>query len=120
MSNQDLILHICPREAWEAAVESGEYKAPSLSSEGFIHCSHPEQVGRVANHLFTGVQGLILLHINAQFVLAEIRWEEVEGETFPHIYGPLNLDAVVDIEDFPPGEDGHFNYPDTGSTGNSI
>lgn len=109
----EIILHICSRQAWEAALKAGEYKAPSLESEGFTHCSLPDQIEWVANQFYAGQSGLVLLHIDAHRVLAELRWEDVGGETFPHIYGPLNLAAVVEVEEFPPDAQGRFTYPNT-------
>ena len=121
-----LIVHICSRQAWEAAQVQGEYKAPSLGSEGFMHCSRPNQVLGVANQFYRGVEGLVLLWIDPQKVDAEIRWEAADGETFPHIYGPLNLDAVVGVKDFEPDSDGRFNAcalalsPDFGREGEGM
>jgi uncharacterized protein (DUF952 family) len=97
-----LLVHLCQRPAWEQAQARGEYRAPSLDSEGFIHCSRPEQVQRVALRFYQAMPELVLLWIDAERVLPEIRWEAADGETFPHIYGPLNLEAVVSVQDYDP------------------
>lgn len=103
------IVHICKREMWQAAQEQGEYRAASLESEGFIHCSGPEQVLDVANHFYRGETGLLLLWIQPELVQAEIRWESVENEgTFPHIHGPLNLSAIRKVTSLIPDEHGIF------------
>jgi uncharacterized protein (DUF952 family) len=113
MLPQKIILHITTSEAWRQAVELGVYRAASLSSEGFIHCSRPEQVLRVANKIFYGQIGLVLLCIDPGRVAAPIRDENLEGgaDQFPHIYGPLNLDAVCQVIHFVPGPDGRFELP---------
>ena len=104
-----VILHITKREEWERAKLAGVYRGDTLESEGFIHCSEPQQVIPVANTWFPGQKGLTLLCIDSQKVGAEIRYEGVGGgEGFPHIYGPLNLDAVFQVLDFEPAEDGKF------------
>lgn len=95
--DEEIILHITRREDWERAIQNGAYTADSLESEGFIHCSTPEQVPGVANTLFKGVQGLVILRIDPERVTPEIRWEFSDGKIYPHIYGPLNLDAVVQV-----------------------
>jgi uncharacterized protein (DUF952 family) len=108
----DLILHITQPEAWAQAHPDGFYRGDTLATEGFIHCSTPQQVVRTANTLFVGQPDLILLCIQPNLVKAEIRYESVEGgEQFPHIYGPLNVDAVVDVIAFPPNTDGTFRLP---------
>jgi len=106
-----IILHITSKAAWEQAMGSGEYRGDTLAREGFIHCSTPEQVIPVANSLFRGQQNLVLLVIDRTRVQAPVRDENLEGgETlFPHIYGPLNLDAVIKVVDFPPDADGGFS-----------
>lgn len=58
-----MIYHITTSHAWEAAQRHGEYRAPSLETQGFIHCSDANQVVRVANAIFPGEKGLVLLHI---------------------------------------------------------
>ena len=104
-----MIVHICPQEAWQAAQDNGEYRAASLASEGFIHASRPEQVLQVANRFYRGTPDLVLLWIDPQRVHAQIRWESVDGDLFPHIYGPLNMEAVTAVTDLLPDEDGQFN-----------
>jgi uncharacterized protein (DUF952 family) len=107
------IFHITKRAEWERAEREGIYQTPTLASEGFIHCSRSDQVIRIANALFTGQTGLVLLEIDTRQVGAEIRYENCEGgqEVFPHIYGALNLDSVVRVVALEPGEDGSFAMP---------
>jgi uncharacterized protein (DUF952 family) len=105
------ILHATLRTSWSAAQETGAYTVDSLAAEGFIHCSKPDQVLRVANLLFAGQQGLVLLVIDPVRLTSELRWEpgvDLATELFPHLYGPLNLDAVVDVLDFEPDTQGRF------------
>ncbi len=107
-----LILHIAERETWEQALNTGFYRPESLDRQGFIHCSRPDQVVRVADALFRGRAGLVLLCITAERVQHEIRHEGYgDGPLFPHIYGPLNVDAVANVVDFLPGDDGRFALP---------
>lgn len=104
----DWIVHICERSAWEEALAAGEYRAASLDEEGFIHNSRPEQILAVANSFYRRARDLVILWIDTQRVQAEIRWEAADGQVFPHIYGPLNLDAVRAVRDFTPDADGVF------------
>ena len=106
------VLHIVSREEWERARREGAYRPASLTREEFIHCSTQQQVLRVANASFKGMRGLVLLCIDPAAVQAEIRREGPAPEArFPHIYGPLNLDAVVQVVAFPPQADGTFRLP---------
>lgn len=94
------ILHILKRTAWEAALREGVYRPDSLRSEGFIHCSTPEQLIRTANLYFAGHSDLVVLNIDPALVHAPLRWElpHTSESPFPHIYGALNLDAVIGIQ----------------------
>ncbi len=110
-----LILHITTREQWEQAALIGAYRGDTLDTEGFIHCSTPEQVVPVANSLFRGQHGLVLLCIDPERVQAEIRYETPapdNEEAYPHIYGPLDVDAVVRVAVFEPDADGTFALPE--------
>jgi uncharacterized protein (DUF952 family) len=67
----------------------------------------------VADAFYRGIMGFVLLVIEPDRLTAELRDEALEalGEVFPHIYGPLNLDAVVEVLPFEPAKDGSFSLP---------
>jgi uncharacterized protein (DUF952 family)/RimJ/RimL family protein N-acetyltransferase len=102
------VLHITSQQAWQAALSAGEYRAPSLEEQGFIHASRPDQVLQTANHYYPNQSDLVLLWIDPRRLQAELRWEPSDGDLYPHIYGPINLDAVSDVRVFLPDEDGVF------------
>jgi uncharacterized protein (DUF952 family) len=106
------ILHLAEAGAWAKALRDRSYSAASLAVEGFIHCSDPQQVIAVANARFHGRDDLLLLQIDATRLSSEGRYENLEGgsELFPHIYGPINLDAVMCAMPFPPRTDGSFDH----------
>ncbi len=108
-----IIFHITGGEEWERGKVAGGYRPRTLASEGFIHCSKPDQVVEVANRLFRGQKGLVLLCINTRRVGPEIVYENLESgrDLFPHIYGLLNLDAVVNVVSFEPEKAGRFALP---------
>ncbi|MBD3885575.1 DUF952 domain-containing protein [Phormidium tenue FACHB-886] len=105
------IYHITMEHQWHDTQGQNQYEAEFFRSEGFIHCSDANQVVRVANHLFRNTQGLILLHIKTELLRPRLVYENLEGgeELFPHIYGPINLDAIVRVSSFEPGPDGTFD-----------
>jgi len=107
---------------WLAAQKTGEYRSPSLESEGFIHCSTEHQIVQVANSFYAGQHGLVLLEIDPARLKPELRWEmpahptpqtdqQPTDELFPHIYGPLNTDAVIRVIKFEPNSDSNFSLP---------
>ncbi|HEV7680909.1 MAG TPA: DUF952 domain-containing protein [Pyrinomonadaceae bacterium] len=106
-----IIFHITTREAFRK--EAASYGPEKFQAEGFIHCSTPDQVVKVADARFRGQTGLVLLCIDTDKVKAEIRYENLEGgeELFPHIYGELNTDAVFEVSEFEPGAEGYFTLP---------
>jgi uncharacterized protein (DUF952 family) len=109
-----IILHIVEKEAWRKAKEQNVYAPKSLETEGFIHCSTPETAIEVANRLFRGQSNLLLLCIDLDKVAAKVLFEKVaepEGWVFPHIYGALNVDAVVREINFEPDANGLFALP---------
>jgi uncharacterized protein (DUF952 family) len=102
------IFHIAHQADWQAAQVAGSYRVASLEQEGFIHCSTTEQVAGVADRFYRGQTDLVLLHIDPQRLQAPLRYEApaeapAGNERFPHIYGPLNLDAVVAVQAFAAG-----------------
>lgn len=116
-----MIFHITSRRAWDEAQERGNYRAESLATEGFIHCSTFSQVLPVAENFYKGQHGLVLLAIEPTLLSSDLKWELPSGGTlppgiphgdpFPHIYGPINLEAVAQILDFEPYTNGKFQIP---------
>ncbi len=115
------ILHITSRKAWIEATRAGAYSAPSLETEGFIHGSTLKQVLPVAAKFYKGQTGLVLLEIDPARLSSDLKWEPPagggvppgvpEGDAFPHIYGSINLDAIVQVLDFAPDAKGEFSLP---------
>ena len=107
------IFHIAPKEKWTKSRSRGQYSEDSLQSEGFIHCSTDEQVAATANKHFKGQSDLVLLSINASDIISVIVYESSgdNGEEYPHIFGPINHDAVKEVIDFPVSGDGTFAFP---------
>ena len=109
-----IIYHITSSGEWQKAQQAGQYTAPSLSQEGFIHASTGAQVAGTANLFFSGQGGLVLLVIDTTRLLSEVRFDAVhthgDEQFFPHIYGPINLDAVSEVLDFQPSPDGQFHF----------
>ena len=116
-----MIYHITARRAWQEAQPRGEYRAESLESEGFIHCSTETQILPVAEKYYEGQSGILLLRIDPSLLSSELRWEPPsggspppgvpEGEQFPHIYGPINLDAIVNVYSLDSNPDGSYKLP---------
>jgi uncharacterized protein (DUF952 family) len=105
------VFHITERVAFAVALESGVYETESLLSEGFIHCSTRTQVLRSAARLFGGRSGLVLLCVDAERLGTLICYEAADGEAFPHCYGPIPLEAIPAVIDFPCRPDGSFELP---------
>lgn len=108
-----MIFHMLPTASWQAQQSNQPYRCESLESEGFIHCTgEPERLLAVANRWYKNLPGdWLILCIEDENVEAEIRWEENHGHIFPHIYGPINLDAITEIIHFPRSHEGEFQLP---------
>ncbi|MEI8052869.1 MAG: DUF952 domain-containing protein [Bacteroidota bacterium] len=95
-----MIYHVTTASEWNNAQSNGFYEVASLHSEGFIHMSKKEQVAGVLERYYKNVPELILLHVDETLIKAELKYERSPSlnEEFPHVYGPLNLDAVLNAE----------------------
>ena len=96
-----IILHITDKASWAKAQQAGIYRGDSLKKEGFIHCCHLAQVDQVLEKWYPDAVDLMILEIETNVLEADLVYENLEGgeELFPHIYGPLNLKAVVNARE---------------------
>jgi uncharacterized protein (DUF952 family) len=110
-----VIFHIAERDTWNLAKVHGAYAPASLATEGFIHCSTREQVEETANLFYRGRTDLVLLRIDESRLDAPFKFEMAAdlarrpgAARFPHVYGALNLSAVIDARDLRCDADGLF------------
>jgi uncharacterized protein (DUF952 family) len=113
-----MILHILKRGEWQEATRAGCYAPSSLENEGFIHCSTVAQAVAPANLFFSGEKDLVIICIDEARLASQLKFElpaaaddARPSACFPHIYGSLNLDAVIRVVDFPCNADGSFELP---------
>ena len=94
------IYHIVLPEVWEKFKDKPSYQADSLATEGFIHCSYPGQLEAVLKRYYSRVEKVLILKIDTDKLFAKLVKEaSTDNEMYPHIYGRLNHNAVVDIEE---------------------
>lgn len=117
------MLHLAARADWERARETGAYtgstRGADLAAVGYVHASTSRQLPRVLDLLYGGepMQDYLLLVVELRACAASgsaVRWEVPPGagEPFPHIYGPVPLDAVRAALPVTRGEDGAVQLPD--------
>ena len=105
------IFHIAERPFWEAAQLSGDYRAISLDSEGFIHLSTKSQFVATANRYYVARDDLLLLEVD-ETLLDDLRYEaSTNDELFPHLYGSIKVESVIRTHMFVPSVDGTFTLP---------
>jgi uncharacterized protein (DUF952 family) len=97
------IYHLALPADWDRAVERGRYAVSTrgvrLADEGFIHCSFAHQIEPVANRWYRDLDRLVILRLDAETLVAEVRVEpssDGSGELFPHVYGPIPVAAVAE------------------------
>ena len=95
-----MIYHVTTATNWKAALDQGWYAADSLVLEGFIHMSKEEQVEGVLTRYYSGIPDLVLLHIEESLLTSQLIFElsPSVNEEFPHLFGKLNIDAVVEVK----------------------
>jgi uncharacterized protein (DUF952 family) len=92
------IFHIVLPEVW-AAFDTGLYRASSLESEGFIHCSFADQLDAVIERYYGDADEIVVLEIETEELMSRVLNEPSTGnEIYPHIYGPINRGAIVEIK----------------------
>lgn len=92
-----IIFHITTKPEWDAAQAGGQYAATSLKEEGFIHCCQQEQIADVLQRYFEGKKDLLQLSIDTAKLKSQLiyEWSATNAATYPHVYGPINTDAVI-------------------------
>lgn len=111
------IFHLTPKQYFDALDEDSDFMPAEFEADGFIHCTGSRaKMLEVANRYYKDVPGeFLLLVINEEAVIAEVVWEDgsppdPDGTQFPHIYGPLNRDAIEDIIPMNRLPDGTFQW----------
>lgn len=108
-----MIYHMCPVEAWKAAVRAHEYRGTADDlRDGFIHFSTADQIAESARRHRAGQSGLLLIAVESVRLGDRLRWEPSrDGALFPHLYGPLDPAEVASIAPLPLGPDGEHIFP---------
>lgn len=105
------IVHALSRADWKTFSQRGEHRPRSLDEEGFVHCSKLGQIGLVADYNHAGEDELVLALLDESRLDPPVQYESEDGgSAFPHVYGPLSLDAVVETFPFEQDETG-FRLP---------
>lgn len=98
-----------PAEVLESAQKLGFLVRDDLKTEGFIHASPANQLTRVANKYYRNVKDLRCAIVAKKRVLAQVKYEAATGGVYPHIFGPLNTDAIDAVVSILPKDDGTFD-----------
>ena len=119
MNGPERVFHLAVAAEWEAALAGARYETSTLgrtvTEEGFTHCSHAHQVAAVGSRFYGGVdQLLLLLEIDPGQLTSAVVEEVPPGasEAYPHVYGPLDVTAVVAAHPVGRDPDGGFRWPD--------
>jgi uncharacterized protein (DUF952 family) len=101
-----IVLHLMPVAAWRSWMAGGSYEPASLAGEGFVHCTAGDELMLdVANRFYAGADDVVAVSLQTDRLTGEVRWEapahpdgaraRADEPRFPHVYGPLDRDAVV-------------------------
>ena len=99
-----ILFHFAARSDWADAQAAEEYRAPSLATEGFIHCATRAQIPGVIQRHLQGRTDLVRLTLDATRLEPRLRyeWSEASHDDYPHVYGPIPMNAVISVELFEP------------------
>ncbi|MGQ7790887.1 DUF952 domain-containing protein [Faunimonas sp. B44] len=107
------VYKICPEPLWREAEANGAFHgAPVDRADGFIHFSAAHQAQETAAKHFAGEENLLLVAVRTDALGEALKWEPSRGgDLFPHLYGPLVLDAVAWVKPLPFGANGRHAFP---------
>ncbi len=97
-----MIYHLTTPLLWQEAQQQGEYRIDSLQKEGFIHLCTEAQLQGVYERYYSSQPALAVLKVNPEKLKPELKYEHSPsvGESFPHCFGPINLNAVEEVIPF--------------------
>lgn len=105
------IYHLVSGKHWPPG-SNGPYRPDSLEVEGFVHASYEDQVVPVANRYFASEPSILVLTIEVERLSAPVREESVAGHgVFPHIYGPIDREAIIDVQELRRSASGTWEWP---------
>ena len=109
----DLIFHMCRRDEWQDAARSVYRGSTQDLADGFIHFSTAAQVPETLRKHYFGQRALFLVEVDGDALGAELRWERSRNEElFPHLYGELDLGAVISVTNLNMRSDGGHDIPE--------
>ena len=111
--NLEFIFKIIEKEEWQKAKQSRNYRGSANDiKDGYIHFSEEDQVPQTLKKHYQNQENLVLLKVNA-FKLEHLLWEQTSnGDMYPHLYSPLDINTVVDEFELPLNEDGTHELPE--------
>ncbi len=105
------LFHIVKRADWEVLDLNADYEPASLASEGFIHLSIARQLLASAKRYFEPLDEVLVVDISETAIAANLRFDQVRNERFPHLYGSLPRSAVIEVVPLPANSLGEFGVP---------
>ena len=108
------IYKICTASEWHEAEHAGLYRGSAVDHrDGFIHFSTAAQAAETASKWFAGQHDLVLIAVDAGALGARLKWEPSRGGAlFPHLYGDLELKAVLRVDPLPLDAAGRHVFPE--------
>jgi len=105
-----MILHLTPVEHYNSFAPDAPYLPSDFEKDGFIHCTTgSELLLTVANTYYRASPGEFqVLIIDEDIIASPVKWELSGSILFPHIYGPLNRDAIIAVVAIQRTPDGEF------------
>lgn len=93
---------------YQKALQDGQYAPESLTTQGFVHATPFDQINRVANKYYAQVEDVQLVLLSAIKIGPPLKWEPATGGLYPHVYGPVNMDAAERVIPVKPNAQGIF------------
>lgn len=93
------IYHVVIPNYWKQFEEQENYTTATFKEEGFIHCCTATQIEYVLTTYFKAEKQILLLKIDTALLTAELKVEPANGQHFPHIYGPINKNAISKVKE---------------------